>query len=168
MDFTPIQTQEDFDNAIKDRINRLNEKHQKELSEKLTGFEEAKSKLAETESKVSELTSALDERNTLIDSLNKKIEEHSSLINEKDAQIKTYAKESIKHKISLEFGFSTELADRLRGETEEEMRADAEALKKYVAPSGASSVPPLGNQYRGGEDTINSAFKSMSDGLKKE
>ena len=49
-DFTPIETQEQFDAAIKDRLGREKAKY----SEQLAGFEETKTKLSEAEKQIAD------------------------------------------------------------------------------------------------------------------
>lgn len=97
-EFTAIETQEDFNKAIKgyitpDEALKLNEK----ISTQETEIADLKSK---------------------------------NLV---------YERTLLKSKIARETGIPYELSERLTGETEEEMRADAERLFKYI--KSANNVP---------------------------
>lgn len=135
-DFTPITSQEALDAVLKDRLNRQNEKHLREMNEKLAGFDETKTKLAES----------------------------SQLLSEKENQIAIYERNSVKNNIAHEFGLPSELAERLTGDNEEELRKDAEILKGLI---GASKVPPLAKgQIITDQNSKENALREMSEALK--
>lgn len=161
-EFKPINSQEELDMVIKDRLNRQNEKHSRELSEKLASFEETKAKLTESESKIGELTSLLEGNGTELNELKKQLEEKDALLSAKEATLKKYERDSVKNTIATEYGIPLELADRLAGSTEEEMRADAENLKAII---GVSKVPPLARSNGGAINSREAALKQMSEAL---
>lgn len=165
MAFTPINSQEEFDEAIKDRISRLNEKHNKELSEKLGSFEQTKSDLAEANKKLSEANTALESQKARLAELETSASETKKQLADRDAQIATFQRAAVKQSIALEYGLPLELANRINGETEEELRKDAESLKLFVGQG--VKVPPLANNGAGGDITKDSAFKQMAQNLTK-
>ena len=133
-EFKVIETQEQLDKLIGERIQRANEK----AAEKYVGWK--------SPDDVQAITSTYEEKI-------KKLEEAAAatqqIIADKDAEIATGAKYKTdleKTRISLEAGLKIEYADRLRGENAEEWKADAVLLAKdfrqsgFVAPA-ASNEP---------------------------
>lgn len=104
-DFTPIMTQEDFDNALSARLAREREKAVKPYAD----YEQIKSDLSTAQT-------TLGERDATIADLN--------------VQLKSTRSDLAKTRIALEKGLPMELANRLTGETEDELRSDADSLSK--------------------------------------
>ena len=130
-EFKVIETQEQLDKLIGERIQRANEK----AAEKYTGWK--------SPDDVQAITNTYEEKI-------KKLEEAAAatqqIIADKDAEIATSAKYKTdleKTRIALEAGLKIEYADRLRGENEEEWRADAQFLAKDFAAAHYNA--PLGN-----------------------
>ena len=125
-EFKPIETQEAFDEAIKERIAREREKFK--------DHDELRKKNEELAEQLNAAKSQLQESGTVK-------EEFEKQIAERDAKIKGYETDSAKTRIALEMGIPFEMGSRLHGDTEEEIRKDAEAIKdmlnitKPVAPS---------------------------------
>lgn len=112
--FKAITSQEQFDSAIKERLARQERK-----------FSEA----------TAELQKALDSATSERDALSAKLEEASAKYSGVDeqlaqlqAKVKDYEADSVKTRIAREVGLPYEMRDRLRGETEDELLADAQAL----------------------------------------
>ena len=90
-------------------------------------------------------------------------------IKELEDKVKKYESDSVKTKIARAAGLPDEMADRLRGTTEEEMKADAESLAKLVSKK---DVAPLGDpepdKGSGGsdDDKKNASLKKMLKELK--
>ena len=116
-EFEPILTQEAFDAAISQRIRRERETVRKEFAD----YDQTKAALSEAQ---------------------KKNEEHEASIAELQKKIQGYETDSVKTRIALEKGIPLELRDRLTGTTEEEIRADADTLVKFLSKSG-HKAPPL-------------------------
>ena len=53
------------------------------------------------------------------------------------AQLKTLTLTALKNKVAVECGIPLKMADRLSGETEEDLRKDAEAMKPFFRTQGA-------------------------------
>lgn len=134
MEFKTIETQEQFDEAIGERLKREREKYEgylspKDVEEKYKGYlspEDIAKKYEgymspeEVEKKYAGYISAEDAA-------------------EKDSKIKQYESYSVKTRIAKEAGLTSDAADFLQGETEEEIKKSAEALKKILKPI----APPL-------------------------
>lgn len=125
-DFTPIETQEQLDKIIGERIKR-----ERETTEKK--FEGYISPEAAAE-KYKEYLSP--------EEVKKKYEGYLSPEEaaKKDAQIKSYETGSVKTRIANEVGLPYEMAARLSGEDEDSIRKDAQALQKLM---GRKPAAPL-------------------------
>ena len=136
MAFTPIETQEQLDAIIKDRLQRDREARVKQYEERYAGFispDDLNKRVAEYDAQIK----------TLQDSLaasEKAGAEKDELIAKNDH----YRTDLAKTQIAIAAGLRMEYADRLRGENEEEWRKDAEILAKDF--SAARIVAPLGSQ----------------------
>ncbi len=153
-DFTVIETQEQFDAAIGERLKRERETTEKKFEGYLSPEDAQK--------KYSGYISAED--------VEKKYQGYLSPedVAKKDAQIKKYETDSVKARIAHEAGIPFELVGRLNGETEEDIRKDAENLSKFIRVKG---VPPLHSNEPGGsgKNTEQKAsYEKLLSGLKGE
>lgn len=126
-EFKAIETQEDFDAAIKARLDRNTKTVTDEVKKGYEGYlspDEAK-KLTD---QVNTLTAQLTEKDTAITDLT--------------AKNKQYETASVKARIAHEKGLPYELAERLSGETEKEIAADAEKLAQFVSANGMNKFMP--------------------------
>lgn len=133
-DFTVIETQEQFDAAIGERIKREKET----LGKKYEGYispDDFKTKTAEYDTTIGDLNKQLEEAN-------KKIANHDKELAERDTKIKAYESHSVKTRIAHETGLSYEAIDFLKGDDEDSIRKSAEALKSLT---GKQPAPPLAN-----------------------
>lgn len=116
-EFKPIETQEAFDAAIKDRIERAKKAAAAEAAKQYEGYvspEDAKKsadQIADLQGQVADLAA----KNTA-------------------AELS-----ALRTRIAHETGLPYELADRLRGDDEKAIRADAEAFSKLTAAKPAPS-----------------------------
>lgn len=83
----------------------------------------------------------------------------------KDAEIKGFKMKEMKVNIAINAGIPYELAGKLSGETEEDIKKDAETFAKYLK-SGKSA--PLSNPEPPAENNNRSAVRKMLNGLKGE
>lgn len=132
-DFKKIETQEEFDKLIADRIQR----ERKSIEEKYQDYETIKKENDTNKSKIDELTKQISESTN-------KFAENEKMINELNSKVKAYETDSAKTRIALETGLPYQMASRLSGDTEEDIRKDAESLKAMM---GNPSVPPEANPY---------------------
>ena len=133
-EFKAIETQEDFDAAIKARLDRNTKTVTDEVKKSYEGYispDEAK-KLTEQ-----------------VDTLTKQLTEKDTAIADLTAKNKAYETASVKARICHEKGLPFELADRLSGETEEDIAADAEKLAQFVS-AGKPPAPLYNSQGNAG------------------
>ena len=136
-EFIPIMTQEDFDAAISERLKREQAKY--------SDYDTIKSDLG-----------------TLRVQLSAKDAEISTL----QGKVKGYETDSVKTRIALETGLPLDLRTRLTGETEEEIRADANKLAKlFVQQKGPA---PLRDTEPPVADEKTAAYKSLLNNLKED
>lgn len=129
-EFTPITTQEEFDAAIGERIRRERET----LSKKYGDYEELKTMSADYKAQIATL-------NQTIADYTEKTAQRDKSIAELQAKIKGYETASVKTRIAQESGLPYELAQRLSGETEADIRKDAEAISRIIAGQKKYSSP---------------------------
>ncbi len=136
-EFTPIMTQEDFDAAISERLKREQAKY--------SDYDTIKSDLG-----------------TLRAQLSAKDAEISTL----QGKVKGYETDSVKTRIALETGLPLDLRTRLTGETEEEIRADANKLAKLFVQQ--KDPAPLRDTEPPVADEKTAAYKSLLNNLKED
>lgn len=127
MAFTPIETQEQLDALISDRLRRDRESQAKK-------YEDWKSP--------EDITKITDSLNAKIKELEDAAELTNQTLASKDEEIakgEKYRTDLEKTRIALSAGLDIKYADRLRGETEEEWKADAAELAKDFV--GARKLP---------------------------
>lgn len=148
MAFTPINTQEEFDSAIGERLSRDRESQAKKY-EGWTSPEDLKKITDAHEAEIKKLTDAAAESETKIKNLNEEI-----------AKGNTYRADLEKTRIAIAQGLDIKYADRLRGETREEWEADAKDLAKdFAAYASAQNQPaPLGSPGASGTKTTRDQF----------
>ena len=120
-EFKVIETQEAFDAAIKSRLERNTRTVTEEVTKKFEGYvspDEAK-KTAER-----------------IEALTKEIEAGKATIADLTAKNSAYEISSVKMKIAQGLGIPVELAERLNGTTEEELKKAQEKIAELEKSSG--------------------------------
>ena len=130
-EFKAITTQEEFDKAIQERLNRQKESIERQYAD----YADLKAKNAEMEKELGSL------RNTLSEA-NEKAKGYDKTFAELNAKIAGYETANLKTKIALELGIPYNLAGRLVGDDEKAIRADAESLSKLIKTQN-TQPPPL-------------------------
>lgn len=126
-EFKTIETQEELDRIIGERLERERSKA---------------SKNEETyKSEIETLKKSLTEKETVLADLTEKQNGHADEVAKLNSEIAGYKLRAIKHQVAHENGLPYELAERLTGETEELLRADAETLKGLINTNNKPSVP---------------------------
>lgn len=164
MDFTPINTQEEFDAAISERLKREQKKYEGYRSPYLVEKMER-----DHQQKIDDLThekeTAVSELQTQLDAANATIAEHVATIADRDKQIAKYETDSVKTRIAIEEGLPVSFAERLTGTTEDEIRNDAKSVMATfgelnkpapVLPGVSSEPAPSGKK-----ETLDDALMSM-------
>lgn len=154
-DFKVIETQEQLDAVVGERLKRERETVRKEFAGYLSP-EDAEKKYGE------KYTGYLSP-----EAVEEKYKNHLS---PEDAdklrkQIKGYETDSVKTRIAHETGLSYEAVQFLRGEDEETIRKSAENLKGLV---GCSNVAPLASTEGAISEAQTAALRKTLNGLKGE
>lgn len=151
--FKVIETQEQLDNVLGERLKRERETVKKEFEGYLSP--------GEIEKKYAGYLSPEKEK-----------EKYAGYISaeeaaKKDEKIQEYESFSVKTRIAHETGLPYEFVGRLSGATEEEIRKDAESLAKLIGMK--KPTQPFGNpEFDGRENETREALKRTLKGLKGE
>jgi len=148
--FKPIETQEELDNIIKDRLKRERETTQKRFEGWVSPEDHQK---------------ALDDANKAFDDFRKAHEGDEQTIADLTAKNKAYETASLKSRIAHEVGLSYEWISRIGGDDEKSIREDAESLKKLVG-AGAQPIPTKNTEAGENYDVNLQAYKSLLNGAK--
>ena len=162
-DFKPIETQEQLDSIIKDRVARAEKSATEKVEEKYKGYISPDDFAARTKE--------LNEKNTeLGNSLKNAEEERDKAKNDLtglESKVKAYETASVKSRIAHELGIPYELANKLSGETEDEIRKDAEAMKPFISKKGTAPLrdPESGDSGSGSEtrDSMKKLVEKMKE-----
>lgn len=154
----PITTQEDLDALIGERLKRDREAQAKKYEGWLSPVQQAEA-AKESKKQIEDLTKQLENQA-------KGHADTEKQLLTLQAQNHKYETDSVKRRVAHEVGLDWGFADRLTGETEEDIRRDAESLKSLV---GATSAPPL-KTYEAdkGTQTTEAAWKNVLSQLKGE
>ena len=148
--FKPIETQEELDNIIKDRLKRERETTQKRYEGWVSPEDHQK---------------AITDANKAFDDYKKAHESDEQTIADLTAKNKKYETASLKSRIAHEVGLSYDWIDRINGEDEKSIREDAESIKKLVG-SGSAPLPTKNPEAGESYDSGKNALKSVLNGLK--
>ncbi len=134
-EFKTIETQEELDNIVKERIRREREK--------FGDYDDLKKRVSELESENSALKSTVEDNKQTRAGLD-------AQITELQGQVSNYETASLRTRIALQNGLPYDLADRLQGADEEALRADAERLASFMRPAThqaplRDTEPPIGD-----------------------
>ena len=155
-----ITTQDQLDDVLKDRLARVKQKYAdydelKANAEKYADYDQLKADLEDYKGQVDTLNSSISEMK----------QQHETQVNDLTSKIHSYEIGSVKTKVAFEYGLPHELIDRINGDDEESIRADAESLSKFVSRGG--KTPPL-RSTETKVDTKRDAARKMLAGLKGE
>jgi hypothetical protein len=149
-EFKTIETQEELDNIIKDRLSRNTKTVTAEVTKQFEGYI-SPDEQAKLTKKVDDLKAELTKKDNTIADLK--------------AKNTAYETASVKTKIAREYGIPEELADRLSGTNEEEYKADAEVLSQFISASHVKDPAPSFDGESGSRNTVDAALGSLLDGL---
>lgn len=150
-EFKVIETQEELDAVIKDRLARNTRTVTDAVTKKYEGY------ISPDEAK-----KTADELATLT----KELEANKATIAELTAKNSAYETNSVKMKTAQEYGLPAELAERLNGDTEEDLKKDAESLSLLIKPVHK----PRRHSSEGGDEMsgVEKAFFKKNPNLRKE
>ena len=160
MAFTPINTQEEFDAAIADRLSRDRAKYAKQFEA------EMKEKGWKTTDEVASLTKDLTDKvaalTAQVQSQTETINGHQAEMDGLNAKLHNYETASVKTAVALEMGIPYQMASRLSGDTEEAIRADAKAMAALIG--GTNQPAPLPGGGTGPKTSTSEMFaNAVSD-----
>jgi len=151
-EFTPITTQEEFDAAIKSRLERQENTIRKEYSD----YEALKKAAAELEDlKKGNSAKAQEDAQKLAD-LKKELEQAKG-------EVKAFQVKELKASVAAEIGLPGYLMERINGQTEEEIRADAKALYEAFSAENRKGLPGFNPEQP--KDKGAAALKEVLRGL---
>ncbi len=151
--FKPIETQEELNNLIASRLERAKESVKKEYEEKYKDYDAYKSQVEALNNDKNSLETQLNE-------LNEKMSAFDAL----DAKNKKLEAENLKIKIALSEGIPFEMAGRLAGETEEEIKRDAKAMANFISVSKPMPIKSTEQKQR---EVGEEAYRKLAKGLRK-
>lgn len=150
--FKVIETQEQFDAMISKRLER----ERQTIESRFADYDQLKEKLAEQETKITELGNTIEANKAERDGLNGQIADlqHKLSINETN---------SAKMRIAQEYGLPSIIADRLTGDDEESIRADAQNMRDIIGSTRMIKVPlkstePVDNGENAYRGIVNDLF----------
>lgn len=144
MSFTAIETQEQLDQIIGERLKREREKLEKEYAAYISP-ENLDAKLKEYKDKEDMLNKSIQE-------MQDKLSTYATDIDEKEARLKKYETSSVKMRIAKEVGLPFDAADFLSGDDEQTIKDNAEVLKALIEkpqmslPLAETENPPTGDE----------------------
>lgn len=155
--FKPIETQEEFEEVLKPRLARAQETARKKA------FEEFQTQLNEAngyKEQVTTLSKTLEEQNGKIEAL-------TAQLGEANATAKAFETKAIRTQAILDHGLPVEFADRLKGETAEEIEQDAVTLSGLLKTTNKSYIGlPRANTDKPPVDKKEAGFNELLEKLK--
>jgi len=156
-------TQEEVNEIIGKRL----EKAEKKWTEKYSNYysaDDLASKTEELNKQITDLGNSLDEANNKATASADSLAEKDQAIADLENRVRNYETDSAKIRIALEVGIPYELANRLTGATEEEIRADAEKMLPLVAPK--ISMPLRNPDANVETDGVLAEFRKLNPNIK--
>ena len=139
-EFVPINSQEELDKVLASRLQR----------ERDTVTRSFQAQIEERDQKITGFESTIRDLNKQVETLNGQ----AGRITELEAKVREYETNSVKMRIARETGLPADLADRITGNDEDAMRADAEGLAKLLKSQSAPApmYKPTGEGANDGKD----------------
>ena len=168
-DFKPIETQEAFDSAIKDRIARAEKTAEARVRSEL---QEQLNEVASLKDQIAQFTSQRSADEAAAKETAEKISGLESQLAEALEKNKGYELDALKLKVASEKGLPLEFRDRLRGDTEDALAADAESLAKQIKAQNyqglpmANLEPGAGDYSKTGKIDVDRAMRKFAESLK--
>ena len=152
----PISDQAALDAVIKDRLERERNSVTKKFEGWISPEDNAKA-VAEYQKQIEEIKASH--------------AKDSETINGLTAQVKSFEMANLKSKVAMELGLPYGMASRLSGETEDDIRKDAQSLKDLIGTS-KPQAPQAATEPRltqNPEKVIeNAAYKKLLDSIKND
>lgn len=154
-DFKVIETQQELDQIIQARLDRQKESLEKQFGD----YDQLKTRNEELEKEVGALKTAAEESKNAAS-------QYDQTISELNAKVTSYETANLRTRIAIQNGLPLDLADRLVGDDEDSLKADAERLSGFV--KSQKPVPPLKDTEPPLGDEKDEPYKKLIEGLNKE
>ncbi|WP_076647299.1 phage scaffold protein [Latilactobacillus sakei] len=151
MTFKTIETQEELDKIIKDRIDRVNEKY--------ADYDQLKSRNEELTAENSALQTTVSETSEKVKGFD---QEKADMM----AKISGFETSKLRTQVALKHGLPIDLADRLQGEDEAALTKDAERLSGFMKPD--NPTPPLANPEGPQGSDKNESYRKLIENMNME
>jgi len=125
-EFKAIETQEQLDAIIGERIRRAETK----AAEKYADYDSIKKQNDELTAQIADLTKQIKAKDEAIAG-------NGATVDELKAKIKDYETRSVKTRIAHEVGLPYQLADKLSGDDEDAIREDAKKMASFIKTPAA-------------------------------
>lgn len=159
MAFKVFETEEEYNEAFKERLERERRKYADydALKEKASKYDDLLKQDFEGKAKKAKAD---------YDALVEKYKDYDANLSELTAKATKAEKSLTKIKIANEYKLPFELAERITGEDEKAMRADAETLSKYMVGNSAPPFTP-DPKANGNGTATDAAYRTLLNGLTK-
>ena len=153
MEFKVIETQEQFNEMIRERLERERKSVKKEYEEKYKDY-------SDLQSQISTFNDAKESYEKQI----KDLQEKASLVDTLSQQKKQLETDSLKVKVAYKNGIPLEMASRLNGDDEDSLVQDAQNIAKFMQ----SKQPMMRDPESKAKEVGDTAYKNLVKGLKIE
>lgn len=151
-DFKVIESQEELDRILKDRLERAEKKAREELQGQIDSLKSENAGLKEENTNYQKQLEGVKEKDVAISTLK--------------GEIESYKMAELRRKVAIENNIPYTLADRIIGDDEESMAEDAKRLAEFVGKK--DYVPPLRSYESKEADSVDGAFKNLLSNLNTE
>jgi hypothetical protein len=148
-EFKIIESQEELDKILKDRLDRAEKKAKEELQGLIDSLKSE--------------NAGLKEENTNYQKQLEGIEEKDKTISNLEGEIESYKMAELRRKVAIENNIPYKIADRIIGDDEESMTEDAKRLAEFVGKK--DYVPPLKTYEDKDSDSTQGAYKTLLSNL---
>lgn len=152
-EFKTIETQEELDRIIGERLSRQ--------KEKFADYEDLKSSVKKLEQKNADLLQAIDNNNQLLKEREEILTAKETEFSELQKVVDGYKFNQLRTQVALKYGIPYELAERLQGADEESLQADAEKLSALMKPK--PTAPLKEQEPVVGEERTNAMRQMLRD-----
>lgn len=150
-EFKIIETQEQLDEIIKNRIERVKAKY--------ADYDSLSAKVQDLETEKLKLTELLDKQ--------KEIEGNDkNKIAELEKGIQGWETKALKQKVAIKYNLPFDLADRLKGDSEESLTEDAERLASLMVVKQPTYKQPLADVEKPVKSGVSAAWQDVVNNLK--
>ena len=157
MSFEPITTQEQLNAVIGYRLADAKKAAAEAAAAEYADYNDIKAELETAKQQLAELGNSLNESTNAAAA-------KDATIADLQQQLSAHVTNTVKMRIAQEYGLDLSLANRLNGTTEEEIKADAEALKAIVGNT-VVHVPMASTEPQNDKDA---PYRALLKGMKGE